>query len=164
MNMKYSDIVAFWEEGREKWRDYEFEVGSVAAVIRDFFRKKLELKTKEEERFLLLFPLKEKDSEKIRTTWYAPFACVEFIESGWANVGLMLLLQVDENAWPKKQFVFKILIKKQENIWLVNITENGTEYKLKEDFQENDLESLFDEFISLIKFQTVDSLKHWLDG
>lgn len=162
--MKYSDIVAFWEAGREKWREYEFEVGKVAAFILDFFRKKLELKTKEEERFLLLFPLKEKDGEKIRTTWYAPFACVEFIESGWANVGLMLLLQVDENTWPKKQFVFKILIKKQENIWLVKIAENGTEHKLKEDSQENDLESLFDEFISLIKFQTVDSLKHWLDG
>lgn len=162
--MNYSDLVAFWEAGRKKWEDYEFEVGSIAAQICGFFREKLELNTKETERFLLMIPLREKNSEKIRTTWYAPQACVEFADAGWANVGLVLMLQISENTWPKKQYVFKISIKKQNGLWLVRMAEDGIEHKLNDNFQKSDLDPLFDEFIRLVKFQTIDQLEHWLEG
>lgn len=162
--MNYSDLVAFWEAGRKKWIDYECEVGDFAACICGFFREKLGLQTEETKRYLLLIPLKEKSSEKIRTTWYAPQACVEFANAGWANVGLVLMLQLSENAWPKKQFVFKLSIKKQKKIWLVRMAEDGNLHELNENFQKNDLEPLFDEFIRLVKFQTIDQLEHWLEG
>ena len=162
--MQYSDLVNFWNEGRKKWTDYEFEVGNVAACICDFFRKKLELKTDESKRYLLLIPLKEKNSETIKTTWYAPHACVEFETAGWANVGMLLILQMSENAWPKQQFVFKISIKKQNGVWLIRLAEDGELHKLNEIIEENELEPLFDEFIRLVKFQTIDYLKHWLEG
>ena len=160
--MNYSDLVQFWDEGRKKWRDYEFEVGKIAASIHKYFLDKLEINTEEKREYLLLIPLKEKDNEKLRTTWYAPYVCVEFLDKGWANVGLLLLLEKDKRAWPKKQFLFTLSIKKQKDNWLLKIADDGTEHSVKIDLQQADLEPLWNEFTGLLKFQTIDQLENWL--
>jgi len=160
--MNYSDLVQLWNKGREKWRDYEFEVGKIASFVHKYFLDKLEINTEEKQKYLLLIPLKEKDNEKLRTTWYAPYACVEFVEKGWANVGLLLLIEINENTWPKKQFLFTLSIKRSDDKWLVKIAEDGIEHIISSDFKNEELEPLWEEFVSLLKFQTIDQLENWL--
>ena len=111
-----------------------------------------------------MIPLKETDSEKLRTTLYAPYACVEFVEQGWANVGLLLLIEKNKYTWPKKQFLFTLSIKKQKEEWLLRISENGKEHHIKVGCKHEDLDPLWNEFVDILEFQTVNQLENWLES
>jgi len=162
--MNYTELVQLWDKGRKKWLDYGFEVGGVASFVHNYFLDKLEINTEEKKKYLLLIPLKETDSEKLRTTLYAPYACVEFVEQGWANVGLLLLIEKNKYTWPKKQFLFTLSIKKQKEEWLLRISENGKEHHIKVGCKHEDLDPLWNEFVDILEFQTVNQLENWLES
>ena len=42
--MDYKEIVDFWEKGREKFFDYQFEVGKIGNLIYGFLEYKLNIK------------------------------------------------------------------------------------------------------------------------
>ena len=160
--MDYKDFVNLWKDGNEKWQNYKFEVGSVAVRLRALFAKQLKINEKSVDKYLQLFPLSEMDEEKIRRTLYSPHACVDFIEAGWAHVGLKLLLEYSENSWPKNQFIFTISIKKKSNSWTVKIADDGQSHNLPLEFSEEDLLPIWNEFESLFRHQTIDRLDNWL--
>lgn len=160
--MLYEDFVKCWKEGKKQWDDYRIEVGGVAARLGCFFARKMGFEKDNYEKYLKLFPLKENDQEKIQRTIYAPYACVDFDEFGWANVGLRFLLEYGENYWPKNQFIFTIAIKKEGDTWLLKIAKDGKLHALSSLISDAELESVWDEFVKLFRHQTVDQLSAWL--
>ena len=42
--MNYKEIVEMWEKGREKFFDYQFEVGRIGSLIYGFLEYKLNIK------------------------------------------------------------------------------------------------------------------------
>ena len=56
--MDYKEIVDFWEKGREKFFDYQFEVGKIGNLIYGFLEYKLNIKDQNKnEKILKKFPV-----------------------------------------------------------------------------------------------------------
>ncbi|GHU13719.1 hypothetical protein AGMMS50225_24220 [Betaproteobacteria bacterium] len=160
--MTYSDIINLWKESKEMWQSYQFAVGGVGQAIYSYFVDKLSIDSKGKERIIKMIPPTEKNEEKIRNTLYAPFACVELKDDGWSEVGLVLLLEYSETAWPKQQYRFVICIRSGADNWMVKMAKDGPVFKLSNECKSEEIEVLWGEFERLIRFQTVDSLNNWL--
>ncbi len=179
--MDYNEIVELWNQGRENWFNYKFEVSKVGNLIFSYFEKRLGIQEKNEnEKYLKKYPEKESKNEKLETTMYSASGCVEFKDNGWSSFCIRLLIEKDENTWPKSYYAFTICIKQKEDKWLVKLDpakddfvelqklpvldENQTvEEREKILFSDPGLEKLWESFIFAIKCLTVDNLSIWLN-
>jgi hypothetical protein len=160
--MTYEEIIKLWSDSKSQWRNYEFAVGGIGGQIYSFLREELNVKGEKSRRVIKMIPPNEKDDDKLRNTEYAPFACVEFKDDGWAEVGIILLLEYDENSWPKQQYRFVFKIKRTSENWLVQAAKDGPELKLSFEPTRDELALVGEEFDKLIRFQTIESLDNWL--
>lgn len=177
--MDYKEIVDLWEQGRSNWRDYEFEVGRIGNLIFQFFEYKLGIEEiNKNEKYLKKYPEKDSDSEKLETTLYSAPGCVEFKKNGWATFCLRLLVEINENTWPKNRFTFTLNIKKADNKWLVKLCSEDTKFfelsmipdlsnvqqeeRLNVLYSDPGLIQLWEEFCKAMRFQTIDNLQNWL--
>lgn len=158
--MDYKELVEMWGEGRKKWQEYSWAVGEVADFILQGFMRRLNIS---DERIIRLFPESESDEHKIDTTMYSPYACVEFKDNGWSTVGLVILLEKNKQSWPKSNYKFYIKIKRlPEGKWNVVLTEDGKIFTISENFLEEEIDPIFEEFIDVLKYNTINQLDNWL--
>ena len=179
--MDYKEIVDFWEKGREKFFDYQFEVGKIGNLIYGFLEYKLNIKDQNKnEKILNKFPEKDAKNEKLLTTMYSPIGCVELKDNGWATFCLKLLVEINENTWPKSNFAFVLNIKQKGEKWLIKLcNENdeiieinsipnlsnieNSEERIKKLYSDPGLEKIWERFCVVIKNMTIDQFDNWLN-
>lgn len=159
--MEYKELVQMWEDGRRKWEKYKWAVGGIAAFIENEFRDRLNIT---DENIIRLFPESESDEQKLNSMTYAPYACVEFKDEGWSSVGLIILLEKNKNTWPKSNYKFYMNIKRlHDGNWNVRLAEDGKTYTVSATPSKKDIDPIFEEFIDILKFNTIDQLDNWLN-
>lgn len=179
--MDYNEIVNLWNQGREKWFNYRFDVANIGSLIFSYFEKQLGLQEKNEtEKYLKKFPEKDLKNEKLENTSYSSSACVEFKQNGWASFCIRLLIEKNANTWPKSSYVFTIYIKRKGDKWLVKLDpekdeivelrmlpaltdEQTIEEREKILYSDPGLEKLWNSFVAAIKCLTVNELTIWLE-
>jgi hypothetical protein len=160
--MTYEEVIGLWKESQEQWQQYKFSVGAVGRFIYLYLLEKLSLTGEKAKRFLKIVPPNEKDDNKLRNTIYAPYACVDLKNDGWAEFGLLLLLEHGENTWPKQQYRFIINIRKTPENWMVKFGKDGSITKLSIEPEKDQLTPIGEEFDKIIRLNTIESLNQWL--
>lgn len=79
------------------------------------------------------------------------------------SVGLVILIEKDKNTWPKSNYKFYINIKRlSDGKWNVFLAEDGKTFTISNEPTEEELKPIFEEFIDILKFNTLDQLDNWL--
>lgn len=179
--MNYKEIVEMWEKGREKFFDYQFEVGRIGSLIYGFLEYKLNIKDQNKnEKILKKFPEKDAKNDKMLTTLYSPVGCVELKDNGWATFCIKLLIEISENTWPKSNFAFLMNIKQQGEKWLIKLCSEkddiieihqipdlsdieDSEQRMNKLYSDPGLEKIWEKFCSVIKNMTINQFDIWLN-
>ena len=160
--MTYEEILKLWHESQANWQNYRYSVSAIGGFIYSYLKERLSISGEKKEHLFKMIPPNERDEEKLRNTRYSPFGCVELKDDGWAEFGIILLLEQNENSWPKQQYRFILNIRKTSKNWNVKISNSGIISELSFEPNKDELNLLGEEFDNLLKFHTIESLNKWL--
>jgi hypothetical protein len=156
--MKYSDLVDAWRKSTKEWQDYEFACAAMAANVYRTLRKTFGL---EDDKLFKLVDPEEQNEEKIQSTLYAPMGATKLADMGWAKFGLYLVLQVSDNAWPKRALRFTSFVKIDKDSIRLRATQDDEELRLNTNLGAADEEKIVDKYERLIRLSVQDSFSIW---
>jgi hypothetical protein len=159
--MKYSDLVTDWHKSRQDVQDYEFKCADIARKIYETLKESLDMS--DDKLFKMIDPNEEKE-DKISSTKYSPLGAIKLTEKGWAKFGLYLILQLADNAWPKKPLRFISFIKIEVDFIRFKFTGDDNELKLSKDYTAEDEAQIIDRFENIIRNNIHDSFTNWHKG
>lgn len=162
--MKYDDIVANWNTGKEKWQLYKTEISRFVDRLYEFFLSKLEFSQEVDKRKYLKFvPLEETNDERLQNIFWSSQQCISFIEGGWATIGIRLLLETSQVSREKMQLIFHLYIKKNNQNWALKFGQGAKIIVFYDLYNyEQSLDKAWTTFSELIEQKTLFDLENWL--
>jgi hypothetical protein len=160
--MTYEEIIKLWKKNQDHWEEYKFAVGAIGSFIHSYLIEHLSINRENSEHIFKMIPPNEKDEKTIRNNLFTPYDCVELKDDGWAEIGLILLLEYDENAWPKQLCRFIVSIRKTHENWNVKIGRESPVTILSFKPTLDEVKQIGEQFDKLLRIHTIESLDRWL--